>query len=61
MAHTDDIWRIGINVREYIITHYTPYDGDDSFLTPPTQRTLDLWNEITQLMKEEREIGRAHV
>ncbi len=57
MAHTDDIWRIGINVREYIITHYTPYDGDDSFLTPPTQRTLDLWNEITQLMKEERARG----
>lgn len=57
MAHTDDIWRIGINVREYIITHYTPYDGDDSFLTPPTQRTRDLWSEITVLMKEERARG----
>jgi len=57
MAHTDDIWRIGINVREYIITHYTPYDGDDTFLAPPTQRTLELWSEITALMKEERARG----
>ncbi len=37
--------------------NYTPYDGDDSFLEGPTQDTTDLWNEVLELSKQEREAG----
>lgn len=57
MSLSQDIWRININVREHIVTHYTPYDGDDAFLTPPTARTLALWDKVKALMKEERARG----
>jgi len=57
MSLTQDIWRIGINVREYLVSHYTPYDGDESFLVPPTPRTLELWEKVRALMKEERARG----
>ena len=32
MSLSQDIWRININVREYLVAHYTPYDGDEAFL-----------------------------
>ncbi len=57
MSLTQDIWRISINVREYLVSHYTPYDGDESFLAPPTPRTLALWEKVKALMREERERG----
>lgn len=57
MSLSQDIWRININVRDHIIANYTPFDGDDSFLTPPTPRTLALWEKVTALMKEERARG----
>ena len=40
MSLSQDIWRININVREHLVAHYTPYDGDEAFLAPPTSRTL---------------------
>jgi formate C-acetyltransferase len=46
-----------INVRDYINDHYTPYDGDDSFLTTPTLRTQALWEKLTRLLATERERG----
>ena len=33
-----------IDVRDFIQKNYRPYDGDDSFLMPATERTLKLWN-----------------
>lgn len=57
MSLSQDIWRISINVRDHIIANYTPFDGDDSFLTPPTPRTLALWEKVTALMQEERARG----
>lgn len=57
MSLSQDIWRININVRDHIVSLYTPYDGDDTFLTPPTARTLSLWNRVKALMKEERDRG----
>jgi formate C-acetyltransferase len=57
MSLSQDIWRININVREHIVTHYTPYDGDEGFLAPPTARTLALWEKVRALMKEERARG----
>ncbi len=57
MSLSEDIWRININVREHIVTHYTPYDGDDAFLTPPSARTRALWDKVRGLMDEERARG----
>ena len=50
-------WEKEINVRDFIQKNYTPYDGDDSFLAGPTQNTTDLWNQVLDLMKQEREAG----
>ncbi len=46
-----------INVRDFIVDNYTPYDGDDSFLEGPTDRTRDLWKEVRALMDEEHAKG----
>ncbi|HPC49573.1 MAG TPA: formate C-acetyltransferase [Kiritimatiellia bacterium] len=54
MSLSSDIWRININVRDHIISHYTPYDGDDAFLAPVTGRTRKLWDQVRGLMEEER-------
>ncbi len=50
-------WANEINVRSFIRHNYTPYDGDDSFLAGPTQNTLDLWDQVMDLTKQEREAG----
>jgi len=46
-------WCREINVRSFIQHNYTPYDGDESFLQEPTQDTLDLWDQVMELTKEE--------
>ena len=46
-----------INVRKFIQENYTPYDGDASFLAGPTARTEKLWNEVKDLMTQERDAG----
>ena len=33
------LWEKEINVRDFIQQNYTPYEGDDSFLAPATERT----------------------
>ena len=50
-------WQNYIDVRDFIVRNYTPYDGDESFLAPPTERTVKLWEKIKALMKEERDNG----
>ncbi|MCL1920997.1 MAG: formate C-acetyltransferase [Kiritimatiellaeota bacterium] len=55
-----DIWRTDIDVRGYILANYTPYDGDDSFLAEPTERTAALWGKVAALMREERARGGVH-
>ncbi|MDE6885705.1 MAG: formate C-acetyltransferase [Helicobacteraceae bacterium] len=49
------LWESEINVRDFIVKNYTPYDGDSSFLAPPTKSTLELWDKVCQRMKIERE------
>lgn len=51
------IWMNNIDVVDFIKNNYTPYLGDDSFLAEPTQRTLRIWNKVSELMKKEREQG----
>ena len=50
-------WAKEVNVRDFIQKNYTPYDGDESFLAGPTQNTTDLWNQVLDLQKKEREAG----
>ena len=50
-------WERFIDVRDFIQKNYTPYEGDDSFLTGPTQNTKDLWAQVMDLTKKEREAG----
>lgn len=53
----EGIWEKEINVRDFIQKNYTPYDGDDSFLAGPTQRTQELWAQVMELSRQEREKG----
>ena len=46
-----------INVRDFIKKNYTPYDGDESFLAPPTEATKQLWEQVMDLSRQEREAG----
>ena len=47
-------WQDEINVRDFIVHNYTPYEGDDSFLAPATERTKRMWDTVSELMKQER-------
>ena len=51
------LWKEEINVRQFIQDNYTPYDGDESFLTDPTDATNKLWDALQKLQKEERAKG----
>lgn len=50
-------WESEIDVRDFIQRNYTMYDGDDSFLTGPTDATKTLWDQVMDLSKKEREAG----
>ncbi len=50
-------WQQEINVRDFIQTNYTLYEGDASFLANPTKATVKLWEECCELFKKERENG----
>ena len=50
-------WEHEVNVRDFIQKNYTPYEGDSSFLAAATEKTQELWNEVLELYKKEREAG----
>ena len=54
---SDGQWRQAIDVRGFIQENYTPYEGDDAFLSPATERTRAIWAKLGELLKEEREKG----
>ncbi|MDK2802047.1 MAG: formate C-acetyltransferase [Oscillospiraceae bacterium] len=47
-------WNEEIDTRDFIINNFTPYDGDESFLKNPTEKTKKLWDILSKKMKEER-------
>ncbi len=53
----DGEWTRDINVRAFIQANYTPYEGNDKFLSGPTKRTTNVWNQVMELYKKERENG----
>src|SRR5688572_4895804 len=54
---TSGLWQKEINVRDFIQQNYTPYDGDESFLAPATERTKNIWARLSELFVEERKKG----
>ncbi|MDF2984767.1 MAG: formate acetyltransferase 1 [Eubacterium sp.] len=50
-------WCEEIDVRDFIVSNYTPYEGDSSFLEGPTQDTTKLWEEVDGLLTKERKSG----
>ncbi|WP_412518367.1 formate C-acetyltransferase [Staphylococcus simulans] len=50
-------WTSEVDVRNFIQLNYTMYNGDSSFLESPTRATSDLWKQVMELSKEERERG----
>lgn len=50
-------WKQNIDVRDFIVSNYTEYLGDDSFLEGPTEATTKLWDEVMELTKKERDNG----
>ena len=51
------LWQEEINVRDFVQSNYTAYDGDESFLEGPTEATNKLWGKLKELQKEERAKG----
>ncbi|PFO04819.1 formate acetyltransferase [Bacillus sp. AFS076308] len=50
-------WSKEVNVRDFILRNYKPYEGDDSFLAGATDATNKLWEQVMLLTKQERENG----
>ncbi len=50
-------WQEEIDVRDFIQENYTPYNGDDKFLRPASQKTKKVWEKLTKLFEKEREKG----
>jgi len=50
-------WADTVNVRDFIVRNYLPYDGDEAFLAPPTERTKALWEKLKDLLAAERLAG----
>jgi formate C-acetyltransferase len=51
------LWQKEINVRDFIQQNYQPYEGDEAFLAPATERTRKLWERLNKLFVEERKKG----
>ena len=56
-SFTPGVWQKEINVRDFIQKNYTPYEGDESFLSGPTEDTRALWAQVMELSRQEREKG----
>ena len=50
-------WQNNIDVRDFIQNNYTPYEDDEGFLTPATERTKRVLAALEKKQKEERERG----
>ncbi|MFD2179343.1 formate C-acetyltransferase [Veronia pacifica] len=47
-------WQNDVNVRDFIQANYTPYEGDESFMSPEgTEATNALWDKVMEGIKQE--------
>ncbi|CAH2714313.1 Formate acetyltransferase [Neobacillus rhizosphaerae] len=54
---TKGTWTKEVNVRDFILNNYIPFEGDDSFLASATDATNKLWKQVMELTAQERENG----
>lgn len=57
MGFAGESWKNSIDVRAFIQDNYTFYDGDEKFLSGPTQRTVKLLKKFEELLRQEQEKG----
>src|SRR5215813_12255492 len=50
-------WTRSIEVRDFILENVTPYEGDESFLASPTERTKAVWAALQPSLREEAKKG----
>ena len=50
-------WKNEIDVAAFIADNYTEYRGDDSFLSPTTNKTKKVWSKCEKLLQEEMKKG----
>ena len=48
-------WQKTINVSDFIQKNYKQYNGDESFLSPKSEKTTKVWDKCEELLKEELE------
>ncbi|AQS38691.1 formate acetyltransferase 1 [Shewanella psychrophila] len=48
-------WKSQVNVRDFIQTNYTPYEGNESFLAEATEATTKLWDKVMVGIKQENQ------
>ncbi|TDX51809.1 formate C-acetyltransferase [Orenia marismortui] len=48
-------WQDEVDVRDFVQRNYLPYEGDDSFLAGPTERTTKVWEKCSELIWKEIE------
>lgn len=50
-------WTEETNVRDFIQKNYKLYEGNDSFLTPVSEKTASVWGKVDKLIIEEIQKG----
>ena len=50
-------WTKEIDVRNFIQKNYTPYDGNEDFLSPVSAKTKSLWDKVLELYELEKKNG----
>ena len=50
---TEGEWCNEINVKDFIMKNYTPYEGDETFLVGPTAKTKKIADKYEELYQEE--------
>lgn len=56
-SFSEGTWKHAVDVRDFIQKNYQPYDGEESFLKPSTERTRQLWKKTEGLLAKELENG----
>ncbi|SHJ85860.1 formate C-acetyltransferase [Paramaledivibacter caminithermalis] len=57
LGFNDGNWSKEVDVRNFIIKNYTPYEGNEEFLEGTTERTDKVWNICKELFSRELEKG----
>ncbi|MEV0132106.1 formate C-acetyltransferase [Dactylosporangium sp. NPDC050688] len=50
-------WRDQVDVAGFVRANVRPYNGDEGFLSGPTERTTHVWGLLTAMFPQERERG----